>query len=222
MVKQFEWFSTGMSSLKPVGNRIRAEGMAYRKSHKPIGTASVHKILRSQINTGVRLAWKALPGVTRATDIGGALGTGPGHARRPPHGAHQRRREGFPVHRDDQVRPLRPHARGRHQEERYFYYRWFLEADLAVKKHVLSVVLSNCSFLDRKVSAIYRKPFDIIAEKLPREGAAVIARGAKKAQNAKWLPFVEDIRTALFENAREIHGTIAGLRCAGLIPNVGR
>ena len=52
VVKLFEWFSTGMYSLKQVGNRIRAEGMAYRKSHKPIGTASVHKILRSRIYTG--------------------------------------------------------------------------------------------------------------------------------------------------------------------------
>jgi DNA invertase Pin-like site-specific DNA recombinase len=52
VVKLFEWFSTGMYSLKQVGNRIRAEGMAYRKSHKPVGTSSVHKILRSRIYTG--------------------------------------------------------------------------------------------------------------------------------------------------------------------------
>ena len=38
----------------------------------------------------------------------------------------------------------------------------------------------------------------------------------------EWLPFVDDIRTALFENAEEIRGMIPGLRCAGLIPNVGR
>lgn len=34
----------------------------------------------------------------------------------------------------------------------------------------------------------------------------------------KWLPFVDDIRTALFENAEEIREMIPGLRCAGLIP----
>ena len=66
--------------------------------------------------------------------------------------------------------------------------RRFLKADLAVKKHVLSVVLSNCSFRDRTISATYRKPFDIIAEKLPRSSAAARGNGAKIAQNAKWLP----------------------------------
>jgi len=55
----------------------------------------------------------------------------------------------------------------------------FLEADLAVKKHLLSVVLSNCLFRDRKISANYRKPFDIIVKllrgSLPKTGV----RGAK-------------------------------------------
>lgn len=43
----------------------------------------------------------------------------------------------------------------------------FLEADLAVKKHLLSVLLSNCLFRDRKISASYRKPFDIIVKTAP-------------------------------------------------------
>ena len=64
----------------------------------------------------------------------------------------------------------------------------FLEAELAVKKHLLSVVLSNCSFRDRKISATYRKPFDIIAEKLPRSEVMAEAGGGKIPQNAKWLP----------------------------------
>ena len=64
----------------------------------------------------------------------------------------------------------------------------FLDADLAVKKHVLSVLHSNCSFRDRKVSATYRKPFDIIAENLPRSEVAATAGRGKMAQNAKWLP----------------------------------
>lgn len=34
----------------------------------------------------------------------------------------------------------------------------FTDAELAVKKYLLSVVVSNCSFRDRKVSAKYRNP----------------------------------------------------------------
>ena len=64
----------------------------------------------------------------------------------------------------------------------------FLEADLVVKKHLLSVVLSNCSFQDRKIMTTFRKPFDIIAEKLPDEGALARINGAKIPQNSKWLP----------------------------------
>lgn len=33
----------------------------------------------------------------------------------------------------------------------------------------------------------------------------------------KWLPFVEDIRTALWENAKEISVTVAGIRAAGVV-----
>lgn len=47
--------------------------------------------------------------------------------------------------------------------------RRFMDADLNAKKHMLSAVLSNCSFRDRKLSATYRKPFDILVENLPAE-----------------------------------------------------
>ena len=60
--------------------------------------------------------------------------------------------------------------------------RRFLETDLAVKKHVLSVVLSNCSFRDRKISATYRKPFDIIV-KIP--SGQTPEKGVGKGQNTE-------------------------------------
>lgn len=94
----------------------------------------------------------------------------------------------------------------------------FLEAELAVKKQVLSVLLSNCSFRDRKITAVYRKPFDIIAERLPSPALMVGEEATELPRNAKWLPFVEDIRTALWENAEEISVTVAGIRAAGVIP----
>ena len=64
--------------------------------------------------------------------------------------------------------------------------RRFLEAELAVKKHLLSVVLSNCSFRDRKLSANYRKPFDIIVKIWPT--LLPENRGAKgqNGKNAIW------------------------------------
>jgi hypothetical protein len=52
VAKLFEWFSTGMYSLKQAGKRARAEGMTFPKSDKLISTSSVHKILRSGIYTG--------------------------------------------------------------------------------------------------------------------------------------------------------------------------
>src|SRR5439155_23136437 len=43
------------------------------------------------------------------------------------------------------------------------------------------------------------------------------ARGGGR-RSRQWLPFIEDIRNVLLENAAEIHGIVLGLRCAGLIP----
>ena len=322
VVKLFEWFSTGMYSLKQVGNRARREGMAYRKSHKPIGTSSVHKILRSRIYTGefdwlgkryegsheplipVEL-WERVQGVLDGRHTARIRGverdflfTGMikcGHCGcmlvgdikkkkyiyyrcshfkrkcREPYVREEVLIEQFtamldritmtePMFRwvtnalrenfadvkkdhDEAVARLQAErARLRERMEQIYLDNMddkiedgifraltaqfrrqerkiarelelrmdadlsymdegialmsiardakqrFLDADLAVKKHVLSVVLSNCSFRDRKVSATFRKPFDIIAEKLPRENAAALAPGPKIAQNAKWLP----------------------------------
>lgn len=94
----------------------------------------------------------------------------------------------------------------------------FLEAELAVKKHVLSVVLSNCSFRDRKLSAIYRKPFDIIVEKLPRLAAEKAARNGEIGENREWQAIVYDIRTSFWEEADDIAGRLLSLRLVGALP----
>ncbi len=52
IIKLFEWYATGLYSLKEAGARARATGMAYRKSQRPLGISTVHKILRSRIYTG--------------------------------------------------------------------------------------------------------------------------------------------------------------------------
>ena len=322
VVKLFEWYSTGMYSLKQVGNRIRAEGMAYRKSHKPVGTASVHKILRSRIYTGefdwlgkryqgsheplisVEL-WERVQGVldgrhtarirgverdflfTGMIKCGhcGCLLVGDikkkkyiyyrcSHFKKKCREPYVREevlleqftamleritmtepmfrwvtnalRENFAdVKRDHDSAVIRLQAERERLRERMTQVyldnmddkiedgifrsltaqfrkqerkiarelelrldadlsymdegiilmsiardakQRFLEAELAVKKHVLSVLLSNCSFRDRKVTATYRKPFDIIAEKMPCSDVMARAGGGKIPQNAKWLP----------------------------------
>jgi site-specific DNA recombinase len=52
VTKLFEWFSTGMYSLREAAKRGCAEGMTFRRSENLISTGSVHKILRSRIYTG--------------------------------------------------------------------------------------------------------------------------------------------------------------------------
>ncbi len=64
--------------------------------------------------------------------------------------------------------------------------RRFAEAELAVKKHLLSVVLSNCSFRDRKISAEYRKPFDIIIKSSIPSGPNNGPAKGKKPENGDW------------------------------------
>lgn len=56
VTRLFEWYSTGMYSLKQAAARARADGMTFRGSKKLISTSSVHKILRSRIYTG-ELEW---------------------------------------------------------------------------------------------------------------------------------------------------------------------
>jgi hypothetical protein len=68
----------------------------------------------------------------------------------------------------------------------------FAAADLAGKRNILTHLLSNCSYRDGKVSASYRRPFDIIMEKLPREELAAEASGSRMPKTAKWLAGVDE------------------------------
>ena len=48
----FEWYATGLYSLKDVSKRVRQEGLAYRRSGAPVPTSAIHKILRTRLYTG--------------------------------------------------------------------------------------------------------------------------------------------------------------------------
>ena len=48
----FEWYATGSYSLKEIGALARQEGLAYRKSQRPVPISTVHKILRSRLYAG--------------------------------------------------------------------------------------------------------------------------------------------------------------------------
>ena len=52
ITRLFEWYATGGYSLKEIGARARQEGLAYRKSQRPVPVSTVHKILRSRLYTG--------------------------------------------------------------------------------------------------------------------------------------------------------------------------
>ena len=64
--------------------------------------------------------------------------------------------------------------------------RRFLEADRRSKKHFLSVVLSNSSFRDRKVSATYREPFDILLKSPQGTVLANSGSAGENTKSAKW------------------------------------
>jgi site-specific DNA recombinase len=50
--KMFERYATGRFSLKEVAKLAQADGLAYRKSGKPIPTATVHRLLRKRMYCG--------------------------------------------------------------------------------------------------------------------------------------------------------------------------
>jgi hypothetical protein len=52
VVRLLELFATGRYSLEQAGMTARRDGMIYRKSLKPVGVSTVHKVLRSRIYTG--------------------------------------------------------------------------------------------------------------------------------------------------------------------------
>jgi len=52
VTRLFEWFESGEYSLKELTRKARIAGLRYRRTGKPIGSSSVHRILRSRIYTG--------------------------------------------------------------------------------------------------------------------------------------------------------------------------
>lgn len=52
ITRLFEWFESGEYSLKELTRKARTAGLRYRRTGKPIGSSSVHRILRSRIYTG--------------------------------------------------------------------------------------------------------------------------------------------------------------------------
>lgn len=320
VTRLFEWYSTGMYSLKQAAARARADGMTFRGSAKPISTSSVHKILRSRIYTGefewigkryqgsheplVSIeTWERVQGVLDGRHTARVRGiekdflfTGMiscghcgcalvgdikkekyiyyrcSHAKGKCPEPYVREevlleqigdmldrvslspemfewlrnalRESFAhVHKEhdaavtrlqtererlrermkqiymdnldgriedeiysaltaqfrDQERKVAKELERRHDADLSYFddgiallsvaqdsKRRFLEADLAAKKHVLSVVLSNCSFRDRTLSAEYRKPFDLLVENPPKGDAASKRMRGKNSESPKW------------------------------------
>lgn len=48
----FDWYATGLYSLKDVTAKARAAGMRYRKSGRPVGASTVHSLLRNRLYAG--------------------------------------------------------------------------------------------------------------------------------------------------------------------------
>ena len=48
----FEWYAAGLYSVREVARMARAEGLVFRKSHRPVTAATVHAILRNPIYAG--------------------------------------------------------------------------------------------------------------------------------------------------------------------------
>src|SRR5271166_6262951 len=52
IARLFEWYATGMLSLKEVAERAKATGLTNRKSGRPIPVSTVHTTLRNRLYTG--------------------------------------------------------------------------------------------------------------------------------------------------------------------------
>ena len=52
ITRMFEWYASGQYSLAEITKKVRAEGMAFRKSNDPVPRGTIHKILRNRIYTG--------------------------------------------------------------------------------------------------------------------------------------------------------------------------
>ena len=56
VTRLFDWYSTGCYSVKALAAKARKAGLRYRRSGKPVGTSTVHNMLRNRIYTG-RFDW---------------------------------------------------------------------------------------------------------------------------------------------------------------------
>ena len=56
VTRLFDWYSTGCYSVKALAAKARQAGLRYRRSGKPVGTSTVHNMLRNRIYTG-RFDW---------------------------------------------------------------------------------------------------------------------------------------------------------------------
>jgi hypothetical protein len=83
---------------------------------------------------------------------------------------------------------------------------------------MISGVLSNCSFRDRKISANYRKPFDILVENMTAADGADVGKAAGIGGSPKWQTFVDDIRTCLWEEADDVAARVLSLQLIGALP----
>ncbi len=52
IVRLFEWYATGVLSLKDAAKKAKAAGLAYRKSGRPVPVSTVHSILRNSLYMG--------------------------------------------------------------------------------------------------------------------------------------------------------------------------
>ena len=50
--KLYEYYDTGQYNLKEVGKKIRADGLVYRKSNRPVPTSTCHAVLRNPFYIG--------------------------------------------------------------------------------------------------------------------------------------------------------------------------
>jgi len=48
----FEWYATGLYSVKEITKKAKAEGLVFRKSRKAVPVSTIHQVLRNRLYTG--------------------------------------------------------------------------------------------------------------------------------------------------------------------------
>jgi site-specific DNA recombinase len=52
VARLFEWYATGLLSLRDAARKVRAAGLVHRKSGAPVPTSTIHSILRNRLYSG--------------------------------------------------------------------------------------------------------------------------------------------------------------------------